>query len=98
MTTEKDLTKVLDGAEDDLKKILQGISANPNTSFDSQKIIDITHYGVDKQEHQVVTLHLGDKYTQFYDEFTQTALSIPELKPLAEYVMNEKNGWSCNLD
>jgi len=98
MPIEENLDKILEGTDKELELILRTMSHNPNNSFDSQKIIDITNYGSDNEKHQVVTLHLGDKYAQFHDEFTQLSTIIPELKPLAEYILDEKNGWETNLD
>ena len=97
MALEKNLDKVLADEEIPLvlDLILRNLAKNKNNTFDSQKIIDITNLGVDNEKHHVVTLYLGEEYAQFYDEFEQTALTIPELIPLTDYLIN--NGWEVNL-
>jgi len=84
--------------EGKLKEVIDKLMENTNNSLDTQEVIDIDHIGSDKQKHQLVTLFLGDKYAQFHDEYTQLASSIPDLKPLADYVLDESNGWDNNLD
>ena len=81
--------------DDQLQKILNDVMKNPNNSMSSHEVIDIENQGRDKRRHQVVTLYLMDKYAVFHDEYTQTAFSIPELKPLVDYCI--KNDWNTNL-
>ena len=95
MPLEKDTTKIFEGVDEGLKKILESLLKNPYNSLDSQKIIDLTHKGTDEEDHQVATLYLKDKYVEFYDEFDQTAYVIPELRSLVDYLVD--NGWDVNL-
>jgi len=94
--------------EYDLEKILTEILKNPRNSLDIQGVITLSQEisqkscitslrgGIKKEKFSIATLYLSDKYAEFHDEFTQTANTNPELKPLYDYLI--KNGWGTNLD
>jgi len=94
--------------DEKLNLIIEELLKNPRNSQSQQIVIDITHTLKEKvtttcigplpetKKMGMVTLYLGDKYAQFHEEFTQTADTNPELKPLIDYVT--KRGWRNNLD
>jgi hypothetical protein len=98
MSLDEEIIKALEDTQSDygLRLSLSNILTNPRNELDTQRIIDITHYGIDEEDHSVVTLYLRKKYAQFYDEFTKIGCDIPELKQLINYL--KANNWETNLD
>ncbi len=77
----KELKNLLDNLEKD----------NSNNKIQKQEIFKVFN-----GEHVIVTIYPSDKYAKFHDEYTQTALSIEEFKPLIRYL--EKENYEMNLD
>lgn len=88
--------KALAIADDGLKPFLEKILENPRTKASTGPVIDIIHNGTDNEDHHVVALYPLQKYAQFQGEYTQTAWSNPELKPLIDYLLSQD--WDTNID
>ena len=102
MTIEESV-KVEEGLEKELTAILK----NTRNTLEIQGMLTIYHkvkskgmitsfFPIEDEKIPVADLFLKDKYARFHGEFTQTALTNPELKPLVDYLMN--SGWDTNFD
>ena len=108
MSTENDITKVLEGVDGKLGLTLEKLSNfNPKITFSSQKAVDIIYYesgnGSGDKEYSIFTLYLEDKYARFSDECIKILKESPppEIEKIANYFVNyfnsEENGWTTNL-
>ena len=88
--------KALEIADEGLRFVLEKVLENPRTRASTGQVIDIVHKGKDNEDHHVVALYSSNKYAQFQGEYTQTAWSNPELKPMIDYLL--QNGWDLNID
>ena len=82
--------------KDMLEQMFKG---NPNhvEVGGSQEVLDVTFMKKGGSEKSpVVSIYLGDKYAKWYGEFPQTASTIPDLKPLADYL--HEHGFKQNLE
>lgn len=58
--------------------------------------VDIkTVYDILKGNYPIASIFVEDKYIQFYDQYSQIAPQIPELKTIIEEA--ENLGWKVNL-
>jgi hypothetical protein len=76
--------------EENLEKILLKLSKNPKNSLNVQGVITIYHEDKSGEKYPIVNLYLKDKYAHFHDEYTQTVITNPELRPLYDFI-NEKS-------
>jgi len=74
--------------------ILTDVLRNPHNKLEREAIFHL----VNGDGNIVATIYPEDKYIGFHDEYTQTATQIEELKPMVNFLLDEENGYRCNLD
>jgi maltoporin len=83
----------------DIEGLVEDFLKNSNNKSSSQEVITLYNNqpsGDGLISRPVVRLYLEDKYAEFFEEYTQIANSIEELKPIIEYI--DHNGFATNLD
>ncbi len=86
-----------------LDDLLLELGKNPLNKIRKEKDVrHVIHEYILKKDGQeemivapIVSIYTGEKYAEFHDEFTQTALMNPELQPLVKF-LNE-NRYRTNL-